>query len=137
MERTLINLFEAAGAFPDITLPNNTAIAAFSTSRPADKQNRVNTYILYQTAGGAIEMVWVDDGTGWKTSSPSALANADSGTSIACLTMSTSAYDSNGLQVVLEAASSESRCYFQYGGAVHEVVLSGTDWVELGTLPIP
>lgn len=39
--------------------------------------------------------------------------------------------------LALEEASAENRCYFQRDLAVVEVQLKGTDWVELGTVPIP
>jgi hypothetical protein len=82
-------------------------------------------------------MAWRDDESSWKTSRPAALAGADAGTDIACLTMPESMMDGSGGVVLLEPASPETRCYFQRGGAVREVRLNGTDWVELGTVPLP
>lgn len=81
-------------------------------------------------------MAYLTDDAGWKTVQPESLTNADNGTSIACLTMSTSPYDANLQALDLEQASSESKCYFQRGGLVREVVLSGTDWVEVGIVPM-
>lgn len=76
-------------------------------------------------------MKWIDDSTGWKgpTSFPP-FQGADNGTSITCLTPSIT----YGTMAV--ANSNMSRCYFQAGGAVKEVVYQGGEWSDLGTVPI-
>ena len=81
-------------------------------------------------------MVYTEDSRTWNTAQPGALANADNGTSIACLTMPTTERDINNLTLQLEQASGESRCYFQRDGHVREVVLNGTDWADLGSVPM-
>ncbi|KAH8901737.1 hypothetical protein GQ53DRAFT_740473 [Thozetella sp. PMI_491] len=129
--------WSTASAFPTISFPKGNSIAAFSTARPNDKTGRVNTYILYQAEDNSIQMVWLDNESGWETSAPHALAVADNGTDIACLTMPTSELDTKSQVLLLEAASDVSRCYFQRGGVPREVMLSGTDWVELGSVPMP
>ncbi|KAB5551416.1 hypothetical protein GE09DRAFT_171737 [Coniochaeta sp. 2T2.1] len=127
--------------FPSINLPQGSSFAAFATARPGDRNNRTDTYVLYQTAGGAIEMVYRDDESDWKTAQPAdppaALAEADVGTDIACVTMPESMRDNVGRAVTLEAASTETRCYFQRGGGVVEVQLRQGGWVELGVVPMP
>lgn len=45
--------------------------------------------------------------------------------------------DINGKDLDLEQASVRTnRCYFQRGGHVIEFALNGTDWIELGRVPI-
>lgn len=123
--------------FPTIILPKGASFTAFATARPGDSNHRTNTYVLYQAADGRIGMVWRDDESDWKTSQPAALARADMGTDIACLTMPESMMNSTGSVVTLEVPSTETRCYFQQGGAVREVKLNDTDWIDLGTVPLP
>jgi hypothetical protein len=82
-------------------------------------------------------MAWRDDESDWKASQPAALADADVGTDIACLTMPESVKTAAKAALPLEPPSSETRCYFQRGGAVREVRLNGTDWVDTGTVPLP
>lgn len=123
--------------FPSISIPEGNSLAAFATARDSDTNQRVNTYLLYQGSDNHINIVWVDDNTTWKTAAPTALKGADRGTNIACLTMPTSSRDINLQQLQLEQASSETRCYFQRGGIVRETVLSGADWVETGSVPMP
>ncbi|KAK3681572.1 hypothetical protein B0T22DRAFT_298541 [Podospora appendiculata] len=124
--------------FPSITLPKYSPIAAFSTARPSDKSERVNTYVLYLDAASDINMVYIESSnpSSWKTSKPDALKGADPDTDIACLTMATSNYNAAGLEVPLEQASSESKCFFQRGGVLIQAVLDGTDWVVNGTVPL-
>ena len=83
-------------------------------------------------------MVYRDDESDWKTASQSAaLAEADVGTDIACVTMPQSMKNNIGSVVTIEAASTETRCYFQRGGWVVEVQLRQGEWAELGFVPIP
>lgn len=123
--------------FPSIPIPKGNSLAAFATARAGDDKQRVNTYLLYQDSDNRINMVWVDDDTSWKTAAPAALEGADQASDIACLTMPTTFQDINFHELQLEQASSETRCYFQRGGIVQEVVLSGTDWVDIGSVPMP
>lgn len=129
-------LCQTAAVFPVINLPVGASFAAFTVARPDDTEGRVNTYVLYQEASSRISMVYLDNASAWKTVQPEALTNADNGTGIACLTMSTSPSDVDGEEVLLEEASGASRCYFQRDGLLREVVLSGSDWVELSTIPL-
>lgn len=126
----------AAAVLPTISLLVGASFAAFTVARPDDSDGRVNTYILYQEASSRISMVYLDNEAAWSTTQPEALTNADNGTGIACLTMATSPYGVEGEEVLLEEASGTSRCYFQRGGLLREVVLSGNDWIELGTIPL-
>ena len=83
-------------------------------------------------------MVWRDDeSSDWKTSRPPALAGADKGTDISCVTMPESMSTATGAVLLLEQASAETRCYFQRGGHVREVRLDGEGWVDMGSVPLP
>ena len=116
---------------PFITIPKRAAIAAFSVARPADTQQRVDTYVLYLDSASNINMLYTDSSSGsatWKTSQPAALRSVDSNSNIACLTMATSPRDEAGNSVSLEAASDDTKCFFQKGGALMEARLSGLDW---------
>lgn len=82
-------------------------------------------------------MVYLDNDSKWVTSQPEAMSIADNGTDIACLTMPMSQSDYGGKELGLEEASTHAnRCYFQRGGYLREFALSGTDWIELGTIPM-
>lgn len=123
--------------FPSINLPDGGSFAAFTTARPDDDKDRVNTYVLYQEESLRISMVYLDNDSTWTVTQPSALGDADNGTGIACLTMPISEEGTDSEALELEIASNEvARCYFQRGGLVREVVLSGTDWVETGSIPL-
>ena len=82
-------------------------------------------------------MVYLDNNSQWAIHQPEALGIADDGTDIACVTMPMTIKDVNGNELVLEEASSSvARCYFQRGGYIREFAMSGTDWIELGTIPM-
>lgn len=118
-------------------MPTGASFAAFTTARVDDDEDRVNTYVLYQDESLRISMVYLDNASTWETTQPSALGNADEGTNIACLTMPISQRTADGEALELEGVSNEiARCYFQRGGLVREVVLSGTDWIETQTIPL-
>ncbi|KAK2014367.1 hypothetical protein LZ32DRAFT_627564 [Colletotrichum eremochloae] len=126
--------------FPSITLPERGAFAAFSVARPSDSLQRVDTYALYLDASSDINVVYTDSSVSslpsWKTEQPDALKGADVDTDIACLTMAASARDEFKEQVLLRVAPSMVRCYFQREGLVREVTLNGTQWVDIGSVPI-
>lgn len=123
--------------FPSIALAAGGFFAAFTTSRSDSSQGRVNTYVLYQEISSRISIVYLDNDTNWVTVQPKALTSADNRTDIACLTMPMTQVDVDGDEFDLEEASSHtSRCYFQRGGYIREFALSGTDWIELGTIPM-
>jgi len=127
-ERKLISV----PALPSITMPKRAAIAAFSVARPADTQQRVNTYVLYLDSASNINMLYTDSSSGsaiWRTSQPAALRGVDSTSNIACLTMATSVRDEAGNAVMLEEASDDTKCFFQKGGALMEARLNGLDWI--------
>jgi hypothetical protein len=121
-------------AFPDITLSKDATFAAFSVARTSLREDqetdRVNTYLLYQDDSTDIKQVWLDNDTVWLTSSPKALRKADKGTGIACI--STPMWPETGpvKANVLNVASKDlTRCYFQKGGKLVEVVHDGgADW---------
>lgn len=123
--------------FPLISLAPGGSFAAFATTRPDSSEGLVNTYVLYQEPSSRISMVYLDNKSQWLITHPEALSNADNGTSIACVTMPMTLRDADGNDLRLELASNHTnRCYFQRAGHVIEVAMTGTDWTELGTVPI-
>ncbi|KAK4153504.1 hypothetical protein C8A00DRAFT_33732 [Chaetomidium leptoderma] len=131
---------------PDITLPEQASIVAFSVARHGDTTDRrVDTYVLHLDANGHVNVVYTDSRssashvTTWKTAVPAALKGADKDTDIACLTMGSSPYNAAGEDVPLEEAKDEMRCFFQRGGKVVEVRLDAGkgDWIAVGDVPIP
>ncbi|KXH61171.1 hypothetical protein CNYM01_05628 [Colletotrichum nymphaeae SA-01] len=118
------------------TISKGVSFAAFSIARESDALQRVNIYILFIDASSDINVLR-NSASGWQLTQPAALKAVDSDSDIACLTMATTYFDSNGSQVLLGQALSETRCYFQRGGLVREAMLSGDDWVDLGSVPIP
>ncbi|KAK1590168.1 uncharacterized protein LY79DRAFT_670096 [Colletotrichum navitas] len=126
--------------FPSITLPQRGTFAAFSVARPSDSLQSVDTYALYLDASSNINVVYTDSSTSsspsWKMAQPDVLKGADADTDTACLTMATSAYDSFQEEVPLKVAASMVRCCFQREVLVREVTLSGTQWVDVGSVPI-
>ncbi|KAK8097474.1 hypothetical protein PG984_016613 [Apiospora sp. TS-2023a] len=122
-----------------LTIPPDSPLAAFtvarSTSQSNDPNSYVNTYILYVDAQGAVNIIWQNDQSGWQGPRQyAAFQGADQGTDLACLTPA--AWDGSGVEV--SSSYDMSRCYFQAGGAgqVREVQFDGTDWKDLGYLPI-
>ena len=105
----------------------------FMVAQDSDSE-AVNTCILYQSANGTIEVVWQDDTqSGWQgPQTYSALADADMGTDISCVTQ-TAWYNSD---VSLDTIGPINRCYFQSGGYVKEVAYDGSNWTDLGHLPM-
>jgi len=99
--------------------------------RPQDTQNEVNTYILWQDTSGSIQVSWQDDESGWKGPATfAALDGADNGTAITCLTPS--AWPASQLQATWDM----SRCYFQTNGSLREVLYNGSNWIEIGNVPL-
>ena len=131
----VVNCLATSESFPSIEITSYTSFAAFSVARTGSATDLVSTYLLYQDATGKINQVYATDNTTWHISQPSALAEADNGTDIACLTMATIDYDSSNEMVFLGTASGDNRCYYQRDGNIVEVKLDGTDWIELTTLP--
>ncbi|KAM7209134.1 hypothetical protein V8F20_000472 [Naviculisporaceae sp. PSN 640] len=135
------------GKFPQITLPRQGSFTAFSFARDGGRKggetDLVNTFVLYQDeedeknpGTGPIKQVWTDDSEKWQASTPKALLNADMGTDIACLTPATSNDTYAAAPLYLAGQSSLTRCYFQRGGWVVEVLQNGTDWTETGLVPL-
>lgn len=135
---------------PDIPLPSQAPIAAFSVARAGDADRRVDTYVLYLGGGdddGQISVLYTDSAAGsegdvpWKTAAPAALKGADRDTDIACLTMGSSPYNAAEKAVGVEEAREERRCFFQKGGKVVEVRLDvgggEGEWIAVGEVPIP
>lgn len=125
-----------ASAFPSISLPEGNPFAAFSVARPSDFLQRVNTYVLYLDASSDINVVFTDSSS-WKTTKPDVLKGVDPDTDIACMTMATTHRDSSQSEILLEGLSGDTRCYFQRGGLVREVVFNEAGWVDVGNVPIP
>ncbi|KAI1498284.1 hypothetical protein F5X99DRAFT_394188 [Biscogniauxia marginata] len=115
-------------------IPANTSIGAFAVGRPYDSDNQVNTYILYQDNDGVIQMVWQADSSGWQGPQTfDALGGALKGTDIACLTPG--AFPRAELGVSRE--QDMNRCFFQVdSGRVKEVWYDGSDWIDVGIVPI-
>ncbi len=133
----MLTLSAQTTAFPDISIPKGAPIAALAVARPSDSQQRVNTYVLYLDASSNINVLSTEDSSTWKTAQPDVMKDVDSDTDIACATMPQTFSDANANQLLLEAASGDTRCYFQRGGQVVEVSFAGQDWVELGNVEIP
>jgi hypothetical protein len=117
----LMNLWKK---FPEIRLSEKASFAAFSVARDnkGDAADTVDTYLLYQD-GTEIKQVVLDNDESWKESSPKALAKADKGTAISCISTPTwGNYPVIG-ERLLEPASSLSRCYFQKDNELVQVVL--------------
>ncbi|KAH8881879.1 hypothetical protein GQ53DRAFT_847947 [Thozetella sp. PMI_491] len=134
--------------FPEIVMPLGAGFSAFSFARSNNSASNstgsnstaselVTTFILYQDESSRIKQTWTDDSITWKQSSPSALAVADNGTAITCLTPSAMNDTYGGNPLYLAPKSSLTRCYFQRNRWIVEVQLNGTDWDELGTVPMP
>jgi hypothetical protein len=93
-------------------------------------------YILWQETDGDIYVksnMSPDSSAGWTAATTfPALKGADIGTSIACLTPSSS------FGIAAVAKSDMCRCYFQVKGAVREVLYSTdtNDWTIVGWVPI-
>lgn len=82
-------------------------------------------------------MAYLGNNSKWLITQPDSLSPADNGTDISCLTMPMAQEGVDGQEIELEEPSSHAnRCYFQRDGHVIEFAMSGTDWVELGTIPI-
>ncbi|KAK8126926.1 uncharacterized protein PG998_002685 [Apiospora kogelbergensis] len=129
----------ANGDLSSNEIPANSPLAAFTVARSGaagmDPQNLVNTYILYVGPKGAINMLWQDDNAGWQgpRTFPGAFDGADAGTDLTCLTPA--AWDGTGVRI--ESTYDMARCYFQAGnGRVREVQFDGSNWKDLGYLPI-
>ncbi len=92
----------------------------------------MDTYVLSQTASGDIQVSWQTDNTGWQgPKTYPVMAGADNGTNIACLTPS--AWPLSNLKPQFDM----TRCYFQVGGQLREVLFDGSTWLNQGNLPIP
>jgi hypothetical protein len=134
---------------PEIVLPKQAPLAAFSVARPNDQLQRVDSYVLYLNGEGGISVLYTalssDSEIGveyveWKMAQPEVLKGVDRDTDIACLNMATSFWDAAEADVLLEGASPETaRCFFQRGGRVVEVRLDTekADWVVAGEVPMP
>ncbi|KAI9149997.1 hypothetical protein HJFPF1_09747 [Paramyrothecium foliicola] len=128
--------------FPDVQIPEKHSLAAFARKRDSSESQVVSIFILYQDKAGNIQQIYLDDGLKWKTASPKALAGADPGTSITCISQSsrtcrTSDWEQIGPSSSEPLASDLHRCYFWRNGLVVEVKLKGSDWVELGHVNLP
>jgi hypothetical protein len=85
---------------------------------------------MWQDNNGNMQMNWQDDGGDWKGPSTfPALNGSDSGTNIACLTPT--AYPATQLTATWDM----SRCYFQAGGSLKEVLFDGQNWSVVGIVP--
>jgi hypothetical protein len=117
---------------PVITMPPETAIGAFSVPRTSNlTDNAMNNYILWQNSTGALQMTWVDDNTGWRTSStPDSLGIPDKGTGITCLTPTIWAI------VTLQPEYGMARCYYLVNKQIREVRYDGSTWSVVGNVQL-
>ncbi|KAI0022972.1 hypothetical protein F4780DRAFT_730896 [Xylariomycetidae sp. FL0641] len=112
-------------------IPASSAIGAFVVGRLYDANDLVDTYILYQDDMNVIQMVWQDDSLGWKGPRTfEALDGSIPGTDISCLT-------AGAVDGEISPEQDMNRCFFQIsGGKVKEVRYDGTDWQEVGIIPM-
>ena len=130
LKTTLTLIFYVLGT-PDAQIPGNSALGAFSYART---DNLVNTYALYQDDDGVLQVTFQNEDTPWKgPRTYPALAGADKGTDIACL--SQAAWDATSVNV--SDSTDMNRCYFQSGKKLKEVRFDGSEWKDLGTIPMP
>ncbi|KAF2737765.1 hypothetical protein EJ04DRAFT_574274 [Polyplosphaeria fusca] len=122
----------ATAAFSD-RISLNSSLAAFATTRKsAPSQSSLDKYLLWQSDDDKhIYMAYSDDSSDWKgpVTHP-ALAGAEAGTALSCLTGMTFTNFS------LLEGTELSRCYFQTGAAVREVSFDGTSWDIVSIVPI-
>ncbi|KAH9902321.1 hypothetical protein F4778DRAFT_120196 [Xylariomycetidae sp. FL2044] len=113
-------------------VPADTPLAGFAVGRPYDDDNQVNTYVLYQDDGGAIQVVWQDDASGqWKgPATYDVFEGAAAGTDIACLMPPAPGGK-------LSQEQDMNRCFFQVaGGRVRQVWFDGSNWNDEGIVPL-
>lgn len=131
---------------PEIALPKLAPLAAFSVARKGgDARQRVDTYVLYRDANADVGVVYAvasSSSSGeaeWKTARPEVMKGVDKDSDVACLTLATSASNAAKVEVSLEQAGEEARCYFQRKGRVVEVRLDAEtgEWVAAGEVPMP
>ncbi|VUC28072.1 unnamed protein product [Clonostachys rosea] len=126
--------------YPKPIIPLKHSFAAFSIARDPNKVNtssKVSTFLLYQDNSGDIKQAYVDNDKTWQTSAPDELKGADNGTDISCITTPAWEKDRTFDGLLLQAASDLTKCYFQKGGKLMEVRLSGTNWVDPKELALP
>ena len=117
-----------------MSIPEKTSIGGFTVARAqATQSTQVNTYILFQDEKGVLQVIWQDSDGLWKGPQTfPALAGADRGTDISCVTKAVW----NSVGVSLGPLSDLNRCYFQSGGRIKEVRYDGTTWQDLGFVPV-
>ncbi|KAK3399480.1 hypothetical protein B0T20DRAFT_497796 [Sordaria brevicollis] len=138
-----------SSVFPDITPPSNTPFSAWVTARSDSRGHSPNTYILYRSDSGDINMLSTsfssstdDSAVTWKTSSPDGLKGMDKDTDIGCVMMASIDKDNDGNEIPVEEDSEEvDRCFFMKGGKLVEARMSGKDgggeWRVVGDVPLP
>jgi hypothetical protein len=134
--------------FPNMKVDKDMSFTVFARKRGGGgsgaSSKAVSTYLLYQADddSGDIKQLSLEDGSSWKTSSPKALAGADVGTSITCVSMAGRTCRSDDWQEI-EATTPVGlgdhlqRCYFWRKGYVVEVLLRDGEWMELGHVNLP
>ncbi|KAK3937783.1 hypothetical protein QBC46DRAFT_460654 [Diplogelasinospora grovesii] len=121
------------------SMPANTSsLAGFAVA--AKNTTDVISYVLWQDPSqGGIWMACLDPtaGGGWQspTTDP-VFADADVPTQLACVNVAVN-WDGGSTMMPLLPNFDLSRCYFQAGGAIKEVLYDGTKWVDLGFIPMP
>lgn len=131
-----------------VTVPASAPVGAFvygaGGTSSSNTSDLINTYVLYQAqtaaapgAGPATADILVvhQNAQGpWRgPASDEALADADLGTDIACLTQQ--AWD--GVGVNLSSQTDMNLCWFQAGGGkLKEVWFDGADWHDRGFLQL-
>lgn len=100
-----------------------------SNSDQAESLNKI--YAVYIDPENVMQYVaWSNNNWGNPTTHD-ALTGADNGTDITCLTEGI--WDNRNQ---LSTKTDMSRCYFQSGGRIKEVMYNGTSWTVVGFLPL-
>jgi hypothetical protein len=127
-----------------VKLPEGNSFAAFATPQSADETNpTVIVTFLYQDFDGDIKEMRADGSDGWKETSPEALKDADTGTSIACVALSAWSCEvpkDDNMKLSVEPVNripDYTRCFFWKKGFVVEVRRDETGWVNLGPVNLP
>ncbi|OTA08629.1 hypothetical protein A9Z42_0003280 [Trichoderma parareesei] len=117
---------------PPFAIPANAPMGAFTVPRDSNAPHgAMNTYIIWQDDTGALQMTWVDDSTGWRTSStPASLGRPDNGTDISCLTPTIWSVTS------LQSDYGMARCYCLVDGHIREVHYDGSNWSVIGNVQL-
>jgi hypothetical protein len=115
----------------NLKIPQSAAVAGFAVARPSDPSGTLDSFVLSRTVEGNFQMSSQTDRSGWLGPETfPALNGGDRDSNIVCLTPN--AWPATNLQPNFDM----SRCYFQVGGWLREVMYDGKDWKVLGLIPM-